>query len=74
MPHSTKASAAYFNWVEIDENVLWSVVPSPFTAATIPMEMPPAIRAYSIAVAPVSSFRKALIVACIAKQNKRAAV
>jgi hypothetical protein len=39
-------------------NVLFSDVPIEFTAATITIEIPAAMRAYSIAVAPVSSFTK----------------
>jgi hypothetical protein len=38
--------------------VLFSDVPIEFTAATITIEIPAAMRAYSIAVAPVSSFAK----------------
>jgi hypothetical protein len=39
-------------------NVLFSDVPMEFTAAMIAIEMPAAIRPYSIAVAPLSSFTK----------------
>jgi hypothetical protein len=39
-------------------NVLFSDVPIEFTAATITIEIPAAMMAYSIAVAPVSSFTK----------------
>jgi hypothetical protein len=39
-------------------NVLFSDVPIEFTAATITVEIPAAMRAYSIAVAPASSFTK----------------
>jgi hypothetical protein len=37
-----------------------SFVPTPFTAVMMASAMPAAIRAYSMAVAPDSSFRKAL--------------
>jgi hypothetical protein len=50
----------YFNWVEMDENVLLSFVPSPFTTVMIAIEIPAAIKPYSMAVAAVSSLRKAL--------------
>ncbi len=49
----------YFSWVDTDENVLLSLVPIPFTAVMIAIETPAASSAYSIAVAPDSSFRKA---------------
>src|SRR6516165_5809945 len=39
-------------------NVVISLVPRPFTTAMIATEMPAAIRPYSIAVAPDSSFTK----------------
>ena len=48
-------AAAYFSWVEIELKVLLSFVPMPFTTAMIAMEMPAAIRPYSIAVAPRTS-------------------
>jgi hypothetical protein len=50
----------HFNCDEIDENVVWSFVPMPFTTAMMATEMPAAIKPYSMAVAPDSSFRKAL--------------
>lgn len=40
--------------------MLLSFVPTPFTVAMIAIDMPAAIRPYSIAVAQDSSFRKAL--------------
>jgi hypothetical protein len=49
----------HFNCDEIDENVVWSFVPMPFTTAMMATEMPAAIKPYSMAVAPDSSFRKA---------------
>jgi len=52
--------AAHFNCVETEENVVLSLVPMPLTAATITMEIPAAIRAYSIAVAAVWSSKKDL--------------
>jgi len=48
------------SWVETDENVLLSFVPRPFTTEIIAIEMPAAIRASSMAVAPLSSVKKAL--------------
>jgi hypothetical protein len=53
---------AYFNCVEIEVNVVLSLVPRPFTTVMMAMEMPAAIRPYSMAVAPDSSLRKALSV------------
>jgi hypothetical protein len=61
--------AAYFNWVEIDENVLLSLVPRQLTTAMIAMEIPAAIKPNSIAVAPDSSLRKALSVCAIARRR-----
>ena len=49
--------AAYFNCVEIEENVELSFVPSPFTTLMMAMEMPAAIKPYSMAVAAFSSFK-----------------
>jgi hypothetical protein len=43
----------YLSWLETLLNVLFSDVPIEFTAATITIEIPAAMRAYSIAVAPV---------------------
>src|SRR5436190_20072154 len=50
---------AYLSWVEMPLNVPLSVVPIAFTLAIITIEIPAAIRPYSIAVAPDSSFRNA---------------
>jgi hypothetical protein len=47
--------AAYFNCDEIEEKVVLSFVPRPFTTLMIATEMPAAIRPYSMAVAPDSS-------------------
>src|SRR5262245_12541537 len=49
----------YFSWVEMLSNLAFRVVPIAFTVAIITTEMPAAIRPYSIAVAPESSFRNA---------------
>jgi hypothetical protein len=57
-----RTEAAYFNCDEIEEKVVLSFVPRPFTTLIIATEMPAAIRPYSMAVAAVSSFRKALSV------------
>ncbi len=59
-PAPTKA--AYFKEVLIDVNLVLSLVPSPFTTAMMASEIPAAIRPYSMAVAPDSSARNALIV------------
>jgi len=50
----------YFNCVEIEEKVVLSFVPTPFTAVMMTRAMPAAIRLYSMAVAPDSSLRKAM--------------
>jgi len=47
----------YFNWLLIEVKFELSFVPRPFTAAMIASEIPAAIRPYSIAVAPDSSFK-----------------
>jgi hypothetical protein len=52
-----RMEAAYFNCVEIEENVELSFVPSPFTTLMMAMEMPAAIKPYSMAVAAFSSFK-----------------
>jgi len=48
----------YLSWVEMLVNVVVRLVPRVLTAAMIATEMPAAIRPYSMAVAPLSSFRK----------------
>ena len=48
----TPTKCGYFNCDEMLEKVLLSWVPSALTVAIIAMEMPAAIRPYSIAVAP----------------------
>jgi len=50
----------YLNCVEIELNVVLSFVPRPFTTAIMAIEIPAAIRPYSMAVAPLSSREKAL--------------
>ena len=52
-----KLEETYFNAVETLVKVVFKLTPRPFTAATIAMEIPAAIRPYSMAVAPFS-FRK----------------
>jgi hypothetical protein len=47
--------AAYFNCDEIEEKVVLSFGPMPLTVAMMASAMPPAIRLYSMAVAPDSS-------------------
>ncbi len=51
------AYGAYFSELLIEENLLLSLVPRPFTIAMIASEMPAAISPYSMAVAPDSSVR-----------------
>jgi hypothetical protein len=46
-----RTEAAYFNCDEIEEKVVLSFVPRPFTTLMIATEMPAAIRPYSMAVA-----------------------
>ena len=48
---------SYFNELLIEENLVLSFTPIPFTAAMMASEMPAAIRPYSMAVAAVSSAR-----------------
>jgi hypothetical protein len=55
---SGRGGQFYFSWLEMLLNVLFSDVPMEFTAATITIEIPAAISAYSIAVAPASSQTK----------------
>src|SRR3982074_1328139 len=55
---SWSVAFAYFSEVLIEENWVFSLVPRPLTTAMIASEMPAAIRPYSIAVAPDSSFTK----------------
>jgi hypothetical protein len=50
-----QSRTAYFNEVLIEENLVLSFTPIPFTTAMIASEMPAAINPYSIAVAAVSS-------------------
>ncbi len=57
----------YFNCDDIEEKVVLSFVPRPFTTVMMAIEMPAAIRPYSMAVAAVSSFRKALKVWIMAR-------
>ncbi|CCE07666.1 hypothetical protein BRAS3843_230067 [Bradyrhizobium sp. STM 3843] len=51
-------ATAYLSEVLIELNLLLRLEPRPFTAAMIASEIPAAIRPYSIAVAPDSSFTK----------------
>ena len=52
----------YFSAVFTDVKVVLRVVPSAVTTVMIAIEMPAAIKPYSIAVAPESSFKKRRIV------------
>jgi hypothetical protein len=56
---ASEGGRGYFTAVEIDPNVVLRLVPTPFTAAMIATAMPDAMRPYSMAVAPESSFRNA---------------
>jgi hypothetical protein len=47
----------YFSCVEIDENVVLSLVPMPFTTVMMASATPALIKAYSMEVAPESSWR-----------------
>jgi hypothetical protein len=53
---------AYFSDVLIAVNFVLRAEPTPLTAVLIATAMPAAINPYSIAVAPVSSFRNLIIV------------
>jgi hypothetical protein len=55
---ATKRLCFYFSEVLIEVNFALRLVPRPLTAAIIAIEMPAAIRPYSMAVAADSSFRK----------------
>src|SRR5271163_1660244 len=55
---STEVDDAYLRAVETLVNVVFSLVPRPWTTAMIATEMPAAMRPYSMAVAPDSSFTK----------------
>jgi hypothetical protein len=48
----------YLSFVEMLVKVVFNLVPRPFTTAMIATEMPAAMRPYSMAVAPESSFKK----------------
>jgi hypothetical protein len=50
-------SSGYLSELLIEVNFVFSLLPSPFTAAMIASEMPAAISPYSMAVAPVSPAR-----------------
>ena len=52
------AAIAYFSEELIEVNLAFRLLPRPLTTAMIASEMPAAIRPYSIAVAPDSSFTK----------------
>ena len=54
----TERSFIYFSWLEMLLNVLFSCVPRALTVAMIAIEIPAAMRPYSMAVAPVSSIIK----------------
>jgi hypothetical protein len=57
-PPVPQSRLSYFNWLEMLLNVELKLVPSVFTATMIATEIPAAMRPYSMAVAPTSSFRK----------------
>jgi hypothetical protein len=62
---SRDRGSGYFSEVLIAVNLVFILLPSPFTTAMIASEIPAAINPYSIAVAPDSSARKALNVLVI---------
>ena len=51
-------AVAYLSELLIEVNFVFRLVPRPLTTAMIASEMPAAIRPYSMAVAPDSSFTK----------------
>jgi hypothetical protein len=53
-----RVAKVYFSWLEMLLNVLFSDVPIEFTAATMTIEIPAAMIAYSITVAPLRSLTK----------------
>ena len=55
---TVRSRRPYFRLVEIEVNLVFSVVPRLFTTVMIASAMPAAIRPYSMAVAPDSSFKK----------------
>jgi len=55
------ATVAYLSEVLIELNLVFKLLPRPLTTAIIASEMPAAMRPYSIAVAPDSSFTKRAI-------------
>src|ERR1700685_1581424 len=55
------SEVAYLRAVETLEKVFFRLVPRPWTTAMIATEMPAAMRPYSIAVAAVSSLKKASV-------------
>ena len=59
-----QSRTAYFNEVLIEENLVLSFTPMPFTTAMMASEIPAAINPYSIAVAADSSARNRRMV-CI---------
>jgi hypothetical protein len=54
----------YLSCVEISVNLVLRVVPIELTVAMITTEMPAAMRPYSIAVAPVASYRQRSAALC----------
>src|ERR1700712_5444095 len=52
------STVAYLSEVEIETKLADSLLPTPLTAVMIAIAMPAAIRPYSMAVAPDSSFTK----------------
>src|SRR6516162_11561832 len=71
-----RRSFDYFSELLIEVNLLLRLVPRPFTATMIAIEMPAAIRPYSMAVAPDSSlqnFEISFIVLPLSAPEPRAA-
>jgi hypothetical protein len=70
---SLKSRTAYFNELLIEENLVLSFAPIPFTAAIMASAMPAAMRPYSIAVAAVSSARnlRMIFMRCCLRQKPK---
>ena len=66
-----RTEAAYFNCDDIEEKVVLSFVPRPFTTLMIATEIPAAIKPYSMAVAPDSSAKNWRHLAIMARASIR---
>src|SRR6201999_3435344 len=61
------SAESYFSDVLIEVNFVRRFVPSPFTIEMIASEMPAAIKPYSMAVAPLSSFKNLMMVVTLSR-------